>query len=59
MKEYITPATEIIEMYTTHDTMVVEGSLKVNEFKGTQDIDLGGDEDDEANSMSTDLWDEE
>lgn len=59
MKEYITPATEIIEMYTTHDTMVVEGSLKVNEFKGTHYINLGGDEDDEANSMSTDLWDEQ
>ena len=59
MKEYVTPETEIIEMYTTHDTMVVEGSLKVNEFKGTQDINLGGDEEDEANSMSKDLWDEE
>lgn len=56
MKEYITPATEIIEMYTTHDTMNVEGSITVNEFKGTQDINLGGDE---ANSMSKDLWDEE
>ncbi len=46
-------------MYTTHDTMEVEGSITVNGFKGTQYINLGGDEDDEANSMSTDLWDEE
>ena len=57
MKKYNAPVTEIIETHTSHETMAVEASIRVNDFKGTENIDVGGDEDD-ANTFSKNLWEE-
>ena len=57
MKKYKAPVTEIIETHTSHETMAVEASIRVNDFKGTENIDVGGDE--EANTFNMNLWEEQ
>ena len=61
MKKYNAPVSEIFQTHTSHETMAVEASYRVNDFKGTVNIEVGDEDNDDngANTFSKNLWEEQ